>query len=272
MDWNKTKSIFILVFVVLNVFLYSQYVDTYTEGQRIEILSEQNIEAKLKEDNITYSNLPTSGEVIPYLSAKVKHYSLEELPFSTNFSYKLITETLLMATLKTPIKLTDPLQPAIITEFVHQYVHEGKSFILWEVDEETRTALFFQRENNQTLYFNKSGYVKVHWNANNEVFMYEQSILEKLEEIEQQEKFTQPLEVLQALYAKNLLKPKDHIKDMKLGYSTLVQLTETQLFAPTWEVNVETADKETARYFVNAVDGKVIEIDSDVDLQQVLEE
>ena len=46
---------------------------------------------------------------------------------------------------------------------------------------------------------------------------------------------------------------------MKLGYSTLVQLTETQVFAPTWHVRVELKDGEIEDYFINAIEGKIIE-------------
>lgn len=270
MDWNKTKSIFILVFLILNVFLYTQYVGTYNAGQHMEILGEKNIEAKLKEDHITYNTLPSGIETAPYLSAKVKKYGLDELPAYNNFQYKLVTENTLVATLKAPVKLLSTKQSSVLTDFVQQYVYEGMSFTFWEIDEEARTAIFFQVVNDRTLYFNKNGYVKIHWNADNEVYMYEQSMLEKVEEIEQQENIDPPLKVLQALYAKNLLKQEDHIKEMKLGYSTLVQLTQAQVFAPTWEVYVETAEKTTERYFVNAVEGKVVDIG--LETKQVLEE
>ena len=36
-----------------------------------------------------------------------------------------------------------------------------------------------------------------------------------------------------------LLKPDSKVKAIELGYSTLVQLTETQVFAPTWHVHVQ---------------------------------
>ena len=50
---------------------------------------------------------------------------------------------------------------------------------------------------------------------------------------------------------------------MKLGYSTLIQVTQTQVFAPTWEVRVQVADGKEEQYFVNAVEGKVIDIQKD---------
>ena len=76
MDWSKTKSIFIGVFLILNVFLYTQYLNTYNEAQKLELLGTNNdIEARLKEENIKYGDLPESIDTAPYISAKVKKYS-----------------------------------------------------------------------------------------------------------------------------------------------------------------------------------------------------
>ncbi len=77
MDWSKTKSIFIGVFLILNVFLYSQYLNTYNEAKKLELLGKrQDIEAQLKEENITYITLTESIETPPYISAKGKKISL----------------------------------------------------------------------------------------------------------------------------------------------------------------------------------------------------
>ena len=81
--------------------------------------------------------------------------------------------------------------------------------------------------------------------------------------MEQQESILPPLQIFQALYSKGLLKPDSRIMQMKLGYSTLVYLTKTQVLVPTWEVRVKLPDGEIEEYFVNAVEGKVIEIQED---------
>ena len=51
---------------------------------------------------------------------------------------------------------------------------------------------------------------------------------------------------------------------MKLGYSTLFQFTQTQVFAPTWEVRVQTQEGTSEEFFVNAVEGKVVDMQLDV--------
>ena len=271
MDWSKTKSIFIGVFLILNVFLYAQYVNTYSEAKNLELLGKSNdIEARLKEENITYVELNESIETPPYISAKVKKYSLDQLPANSNQNYRVINDYKLAVTFKAPIKLISTKQETTLNDFLRQYVYEGQSFELWEIDEEARTATFFQRINDRVLYYNENGEVKVYWNENGEVFMYEQSMLENIEEIERKKPIWTPLQVLQTLYAKNLLKPNSHITTVKLGYSTLIRVTQTQVLTPTWKVRVQVADGKEEQYFVNAIDGKVIDITQDI--QEVEEE
>lgn len=271
MDWSKTKSIFIGVFLILNVFLYTQYLNTYNEAQKLELLGTNNdIEARLKEENIKYSDLPESIDTAPYISAKVKKYSLDELPANSNETYKLISDNKLEVTFKAPIKLISTKQAAPLNDFLRQYVNEGQSFELWEIDEEARVATFFQRFNDHVLYYNENGEVKVYWNENGEVYMYEQSMLENIQEIKQNKSIIPPLQVLQTLYAKNLLKPNAHITTVKLGYSTLIRVTQTQVLTPTWKVRVKAADGKEEQYFVNAIEGKVIDILQDI--QDVEEE
>ena len=258
MDWNKTKSIFIVVFLILNVFLYHQYLTGYNEAQRVELLSEKKIESILNDENITYKDLPQDIYEAPYISAKVKSYTLDELPVKQSVSYKLITESQMQAFIATPVSLGQDITSLKLNEFVEQFVYNGSQFKLWEIDEEARVATFFQVVNNQTLYYNVNGYVKIYWNDKQEIFMYVQAMLEKVDPLEQQEKIVAPIQVIDELYTENLLTAGAEIVSMKLGYSSLVQLTQTQLFTPTWEVRVK-ADGEEQIFFVNAVDSKVIE-------------
>ena len=257
MDWNKTKSIFIVVFLILNVFLYWQYLSAYNDAQRVQLLSEKKIESILQDEKISYKALPENISEAPYISAKAKKYNLSELPNPESVYYKLTTETSIQAILSKPVSLGKNITALKLNEFLEQYVYEGSQFKLWEINEEQRTATFFQIVNNHLLYYNVNGYVKVHWNSKNEVFMYEHAMIEKIEPLKQK-KIIAPLQIIDELYSKNLLKTGANIVDMKLGYSSLLQMPQAQLFTPTWEVRVK-VDGEYETFFVNAVDPKVID-------------
>ena len=261
MDWSKSKTIFIVVFLIMNVFLYTQYLDVYSQGQQVEILGEKTIEAKLKDDNITYASaLPSSVEEVSYSSGKIRNFTKDDIVSNTLMDTKIIDNNKLESTLYKPVPLKSIDDESSFNEFTQNYVVEGKDYVLWEINQAEGYALFFQKINNRTLYYNNSGYLKLYWNSNNEIYKYEQSMLEKIENLEQEVNAFLPLQVLQALYSKNLLPTDSEILSMNLGYSTLVQFTEKQVFAPTWLVRVKNTEGEVEEHFINAIEGKVIDI------------
>ncbi|WP_445478906.1 two-component system regulatory protein YycI [Lysinibacillus irui] len=263
MDWNRTKSIFIFVFLILNIFLYSLYVNRYNEAKDIEVPGEKTIEARLKDDNITYGTLPNNIETASYMTAQVHKFTTAEFSNSNqqiNIKDSKADSKARVIFIK-PVKLRNVSDDASFTDFVLANITDGESYALWKVDREERVAVFFQKTNNRMFYYN--GSLKIKWNANNEVTMYEQTMIDNIEEMEQQETVIPPLQIIQTLYAKGTLKPDSRITQMKLGYSTLVKLTRTQVLVPTWEVQVKLSDGQKEEYFVNAVEGKVIEIQED---------
>lgn len=270
MDWSKSKSIFIVVFLILNVFLYSLYLNRHTEAQQFEVLSERKIESQLNDDNITINNLPTKIEAVSYISAKVKDFSKEELKIPN--SEIVESDYKLTVMLKEPVKIRETRNKASFDEFLQTNVYEGSSYVLWEIDEKSRSATFFQRANDKTIYYNINGILSVYWNDKNEIIKYEQTMLEKVEKLEEKKQLLQPIKIIQVLYSRGDLESNSEVVDMKLGYSTLVQLTEIQVFVPTWVVHVKSEDGKVEEYFVNATDGKLIDMQLEfIDVEEEME-
>ena len=162
MDWNRTKTIFIWVFLILNIFLYTQYLESYNEGQKIEVLGgTTEIESQLKEDNITYIALPSNNGSAAYYSGQIKNFSPSEVPFFANQKTEIENGNKLLVTMEKPVKLQENAGRDKFTEFLHSHVHQGDLYTLWNVDEENKVATFFQKVNNVTLYYNVGGYVKI---------------------------------------------------------------------------------------------------------------
>lgn len=237
------------------------YLNRHNEAQNVEILGENTIESRLQDDHITYGALPNSVDTASYISGRVKVFNNGDFLFSDQ-NIQIENGTDIIATMNSPVKLRNIGDDSSFTEFVNTHVENGIFYALWEVNKEERYAVFFQRADTSTIYYNQNAFVKIYWNEDNKVYQYEQTMLERLEKLEQKEDIISPIQVIQALYSKGLLKPNSRITHMKLGYSTLVQLTQTQVFAPTWEVRVKSPDGEE-EFFVNAVEGKVIEIQQD---------
>ena len=57
MDWSKTKTIFIITFLILDCFLGYQFMEKRNSSQ-LDVLLEATIEDQLKANGITYVQLP----------------------------------------------------------------------------------------------------------------------------------------------------------------------------------------------------------------------
>lgn len=274
MDWSKSKSIFIVVFLILDVFLYSLYLNRHTEAQLVQrgsSLTQKTIEARLKDDNITYGVLPTNIEKAAYISGKVKNFE-QETPKLDNAKNILIDKNKLIVTLKNPVKVKDIDEAASYNDFLKANVYEGTSYTLWKIDKENKKATFFQTVNTRTLYYILNGLVEVTWNDQNEIVEYEQTLLEDIGAYEEEKVLTTPLRAIQTIYNKGLLSPNSTITEVSLGYTTLVQFTQTQVFVPTWELQVQTEDEGQKEYFVNAVQGGILDLTLDASKVEEVEE
>lgn len=263
MDWNKTKTIFIIVFSILNVFLYSLYVNRHTEAQNVPVLGKTTIEEALKLDHITYELLPIYQNDSSYVSAKIVPYRKDEVEKLGGQVVVIMNGTRIQSKMTTDVSIQNSKGEYYFTDFLSKYVVNGGEYELWEVDEDNRKAIFFQKTNGEPIFFSPKASLIVHWNREGEVTTYEQSMLEDFVNFNRKKDLLSPLEAIGTLNSRGYLKPDSKITRVSLGYSTLVQLTETQVFAPTWHIRVQLKDGEIEDYFVNAIEGKVIEFQLD---------
>ncbi|KZE37553.1 hypothetical protein AV656_13430 [Bhargavaea cecembensis] len=258
MDWSKTKTMFIVVFAILNIFLFSLYMERTNFFENLQVYGETSIEDRLKGDDITYGKLPEIKEA-SYISGELKPVSPTELRELTGQTAKIEDEHTLISVLEEPFSLETSDGKLDFDDFLEGYVMDSQDYTLWEVDEEDRTATFFQKVNGSTIFYNEDSTLTVHWNADREAIRYEQNMLYKLREINEKKALNAPLQAIGALSRSADLKPGSDIKEVKLGYSPLLQLTQKQVLVPTWHIHVQLDDGTSTDHFVNAVDNKILD-------------
>jgi regulatory protein YycI of two-component signal transduction system YycFG len=259
LDWNKSKTIFIIVFSIVNVFLYWLYLDKLTEAQNVQVMGKTPIEELLKMDNVTYDDLPPYKNDQFYVSAKSMTFTNEQIDKFENQQVEVLDETLLHSKLNDPVNVLNAKGNFDFTEILSKYVLNGSEYELWDVDEETQEALLFQRVKDNPIYFSRNAMLRLHWNEEGKVTNYEQSMLGEFGTFNRKKDLLSPIEVIGNLYSRGHLKQDSKVKHMTLGYSTHVQVSETQVFAPTWHVRVELKDGVIEDYFINAIEGIIIE-------------
>ncbi|MBM6616907.1 two-component system regulatory protein YycI [Bacillus suaedaesalsae] len=254
MDWRKTKTIFIIVFLILDVFLLFQFVEKRNSNQ-LGLLAEKTLEEQLEDNDISIEiSLPKGPMNETYISGTSRQFDAEDLLPLKGQQAQILNKSQIYSKFTTPIPIKEDSRKWL-EDFVKQNVIEGSSYVFWGLEEEKHELLFFQVFNGKTIFYNENAVLHIQLNDKDEMVEYYQTYLEEIEEMnvdgDKTESFT-ALKAIENMYERNELKPGSVVTDVDLGYYTLVK--DSQVFVPTWHFIID--NKES--YFVNALEGHII--------------
>ncbi len=235
------------------------------ETENVQVLGKTSIEESLGLDNITFADLPLVTKDSSYVSAKIVTFTTDQTKKLENQTVEVVNGSHLQSKMDTPISVRSDKGDYVFNEFLLKYVLNGTEYVLWEVNEKEQHASFFQKADNYPIYFSPDATLVIHWDEEGRVTNYEQRMFGEFVNFNHKKDLLSPIEALGSLSSRGHLNQDSNVESMKLGYSTLVQLTETQVFAPTWYVRVELKDGTIEDYFIHAVEGKIIEFQEPVD-------
>ena len=200
-----------------------------------------------------------------YVSADTASFSKDELDKFKNQTFVISSETILKSTLNESFKIKNSKGDYQFKTFLEDYVPYGKEYLLWEIIEENQFAVFFQKVEDYPIYFNTNAMLIIFWDAEGNIVNYEQQRFGEFEHFNKKKDILSPRDVINTLYSRDFLKKDSKVTSVSLGYSTLITLTKTQVFAPTWRVRVELKNGEYEDHFVNAIEGKIVEFQNERD-------
>ena len=255
MDWSRTKTIFIIVFLILDLFLAFQFVEKRNSNQ-LGLLSEETVEDQLKENDITFVDLPKETIDESYISGTSKVFTAEDLSKLKGQVPQISEKTKIISRFEEPIPIAVN-SPQWLESFAKDNVKDGSSYVFWGVGDEEQTdmLIFFQQYKGKTIYYNKNAVLAIHLNDKNEMVYYEQTLLEDIEEMDVDDAQTGTFTALKAIenmFERNELKQGSKVTKVDLGYYTLVE--DSQVFVPTWHFIIDNEEN----YFVNAFEGHII--------------
>lgn len=268
MEWSKTKTIFILAFLILDIYLAIEFFQFRVESNLKNIPS-STIEEQIKAEGIEVSNLPKNRDKGFYITAKSKNFALDEISKLKNQSQVLTNndtsagpfQTISMQ-LKEPFPLPDVNLESKINQFLTENVISGELYHYWYTDEQTNSIICIQQFKGDNIFQTKEDHIAMiifSVNENNEIFSYEQSMLEDITEVEEKETTIPAFKAIEALFVENYLGTKDKVIQTKYGYYTHIPLSNQQILAPTWYITIESEKGEQEDYYVNALDGDVLQ-------------
>lgn len=269
MQWGHIKTLFILSFLILNIYLVSAFVD---RQQEVGYLDNQElpIEDQLAAENITYDDVEEQVTESTYISVTQKTLSKDDLNELDNMDgqkIEVFDNSKIVAEIESPVSIPENATDESIGDLVQGKVLYGEEYSLWDWNEELNILIFFQtKDEGRNIYYNENGLLLVYLNEDNEITHYTQTILGEAEVQGDLVALNQPTQVIGILFNGNYLYRDDNVSDVKMGYYSRISAEGIQVFAPTWKVTVN----EERNHFVNAIEGIVYDTEEHEFLMEVM--
>jgi regulatory protein YycI of two-component signal transduction system YycFG len=265
MDWSKIKTIFIVSFLILDIYLVYEFFKIQVTNE-YEIQTEASAEKWIKANEIEFGQLPTGHQEEYYLKAMPKAFTEKDkeraIYSESKQTVDIIGGTKLKSTLDKPHKVKEKFEPSQLSAFIKTHVLYGEQYRFWEEDDEQGTITYYQQYKGKPFYKNNKGMLIFKLNEDDEIVGYEQTYLSDIEELQEPKKIIQPIKAIETLWSSDYLKPKSKITNVELGYYTLslpVPLEDTtQVMNPAWCFVINGEKK----LYVSAFEGKVINLES----------
>ncbi len=282
MNWSKTKNIFIICFLLLDVFLaYQLFLRQQSAQDQSSNQVQENFNEYVKDKNIKINTqLPDRNPSVHFLSGAYVNFTNssdqdlqqkltalagpQKKPIQT-FSFGT-DKTILQSTFssKVPFPKTQSGQQSFLT----QYVYQGDNYRFWSYDKADQIYKFIQTYNGHPVFSMVNGKLNTLdvslTKDGNYITGYVQSYI-TVKPGKPAKLGVQPMDALQKLWNNNKLQAIDQptIEKMELGYINISENNDqpqTLSYLPAWYVEVKTKDVLN-QYFVTGINGEIQSID-----------
>ncbi|GIN13109.1 hypothetical protein J26TS2_29760 [Shouchella clausii] len=264
MNWSRAKSIFIVTFLLLNVFLGIQLLDKIQQVPDIEQSSD--IEKRLADNNISLPSKEINivGAKGVVLEGRWTTFSEAELDTLTGQTATLSqSRELIKSAFDEPIDLSDipgndsneTAEQTDYAAFLAQHILHGYDYVF---SRREGSYLYFNQQYNQNETFvNEDAPLILELDEEDKVIGYTQRHF-TFEENPDERKMITYMEAVETLLNNHFIKRNNSIVEIDFGYYSLAEQTP-RFFSPMWEVTVKrnTDEEDDIRiYLVNAILGE----------------
>ncbi|WP_017725829.1 two-component system regulatory protein YycI [Halalkalibacterium ligniniphilum] len=252
MNWNKAKTIFIITFLFLNVFLTWQLIEKDNANQ-VSMITEATIQERLDENQVTIAidlpevSLPgvhVIGKTIPWTEEMVANLGNQEVEIKEDGT--------LVSVLDEPYPLSEENQTMEIQTFLNTYVKNGSEYRIGEWDSNLKQLHLYQNYEGKTTYTYEDDQLILQLDDEQQIVGYQQSLLEFSQHGREHEMLSS-LKAIEVLMNDHIIGMNDTITTVEFGYySFFSPQGDVQVFAPMWRIGV---DDEI--YLVNAIEWSI---------------
>ncbi|HLR61232.1 MAG TPA: two-component system regulatory protein YycI [Lentibacillus sp.] len=263
MQWKKIKTLYILCFLILDIYLLLMFVNKQSASEfAMPDTSSSTFEEQLEAEDISISaDLPDGEFNAPYLSLNQKTFTDEELTFfeeTENQQTEVINENFIFSRFEKPVAIPEDADGKLISKIVKSSILLSDHYTFGSWNKEMNILVFFQQKNGLPIYYTQNGIVLVYLNDDNEMIFYTQTMLGEDESPSEEKSLIEPRTAIQALFTGNSLEYGDEITGVNMGLHRRIQVDSgEQVFSPTWTVTVN--DEEY--FYVNAIENLIASSD-----------
>ncbi|WP_227936921.1 two-component system regulatory protein YycI [Alkalihalobacillus deserti] len=253
MDWSRTKTIFIITFLFINVFLTWQLIETNNVNQ-ISMITEATIQEVLKENNVTIENeLPEEDLSGLLVIGKLLKLSLNQVPALEKQEVQLIDEYTAMSVLEEPFELPLEQISPVLETFLSTYIFEGDNYRFGGYDSEKNRVYLYQIYKGKMAYTLEDQPLILNLDNQQRVTSYQQRFFQFEDQEGEDREILSSLKAIEILLNDQLIRMNQTITNVQFGYYSFFSPTDdVQVFAPMWRVTVD-----GQIYLVHATGGTV---------------
>ncbi|MGY1575581.1 two-component system regulatory protein YycI [Pediococcus pentosaceus] len=268
MDFRRIEVIFIVVFAILNAYLFGSYWQYQLEaGTTSSSNSSENstILKEMRNDQITYMPLSNKKMNGYYASATVDISLKDNIKRLTDQSARVV-DNYVESTLNEELTV-DPKQPQkVLNTFVkNRYNIVYGSEYQYNPNLSTSAQVVYTQMIDGHPVYSKAGKLTFYVNASNEVTGYTQGHLVNEKQLREKSELISQTRAVTWLYQYNEIQNDSKVEWADLGYTNLLTTDNGVVYVPTWVIGIKSKSSTGIQVKrINAFSGVLIKKDHEV--------
>ena len=236
MNFRKIEWIFVVAFVVLDIFLAYMFIQTSSgDSSKTSSDTATTVIREMRDDNISFSNPDTKEGTGYYIAGNNDSGLKADLSQLTEQTTRIGTNGKLMSTLRTSVSVDSDNPKSDLDQFVKQSTNiiHGTQYVYSSQLSSNGEYVYVQKVADGEI-LTGTGQLRLIVNKNNQLISYTQTYVNDVKTLREKAVTISEKKALVALYQYNQVSNNSRIVWSKLGYSRLIRLKDSSVYVPTW--------------------------------------
>lgn len=251
MDWKHAKSLFIIVFILINIGLVVVYFNKVNNS----IVQESNAQSEVNfsKEGIDIPQLPDyKDKEMQAITGSSKSFNADELE-----GVYSLTEKDTQINKDINVDLDKDSKQESFKNFINKESFKGKEYQYQNNHSNKNKVVYEQNYEDLPILNNSKGQI-VFEMENGKANKYTQTYLDKLKpgngDNNNKQKIVNAKTALETLYYNTYLKKGDKVESVRLGYYSVVKEIGGQVLVPSWEVKIKSEEDGKSKTKVLYID------------------